>query len=233
MVAELGGIDSDVVRQEIYGEFLDTTSNVLFNLALIENAFSTQMSNEKASIVWGLDVAREGDDESVLCIRQGYGVTNFYTFRLDSVTALAREIFGIYERSEEKPDAIFIDSVGVGAGVFDTLVDFGLRGIVREAKFSYKATNEKLYANKRAEAYFTLKEKFRLLSIVPNDKLKKQLSTISFYYDKKERYLLLPKENIKKEFGFSPDLADALALTFFDPLPAKINTINYDDGGVW
>ncbi len=233
MVAELGGIDSDVVRQEIYGEFLDTTSNVLFNLALIENAFSTQMPNEKASIVWGLDVAREGDDESVLCIRRGYGVTNFYTFRLDSVTALAREIFGIYERSEEKPDAIFIDSVGVGAGVFDTLVDFGLRGIVREAKFSYKATNEKLYANKRAEAYFTLKEKFRLLSIVPNDKLKKQLSTISFYYDKKERYLLLPKENIKKEFGFSPDLADALALTFFDPLPAKINRVNYDDGGVW
>jgi len=54
-----------------------------------------------------------------------------------------------------------------------------------------------------------------------------------FYYDKKERYLLLPKENIKKEFGFSPDLADALALTFFDPLPAKINTINYDDGGAW
>ena len=120
MVAELGGIDSDVVRQEIYGEFLDTTSNVLFNLALIENAFSTQMSNEKASIVWGLDVAREGDDESVLCIRQGYGVTNFYTFRLDSVTALAREIFGIYERSEDKPDAIFIDSVGVGAGVLQT-----------------------------------------------------------------------------------------------------------------
>lgn len=54
MVAELGGIDSDVVRQEIYGEFLDTTSNVLFNLALIENAFNTQMPNEKVSIIWGV-----------------------------------------------------------------------------------------------------------------------------------------------------------------------------------
>lgn len=67
LVAELGGVGSDVVRQEIYGEFLDTLANNLFTLSMIENSFSTSYEYDSFSeCVWGLDVARDGDDESVL-----------------------------------------------------------------------------------------------------------------------------------------------------------------------
>ena len=71
LIAELGGAGSDVVRQEIYGEFLDTTTNALFPLSMIENSFSAAWDfNSKALGIWGLDVARDGDDESVLCQRE-------------------------------------------------------------------------------------------------------------------------------------------------------------------
>ena len=233
LVADLGGIDSDVARQEIFGEFLDTTSNALFNLSLIENAFLKEQFINNDDVIFGLDVAREGDDFSVLCIRKGYNVLDFHRYQIPDTTQLAREIFGVYQRSDIKPVAIFVDSVGVGAGVYDRLREFGLGAVVREAKGSFKATQENRYANKRAEMYFTLRDKFKLLAIKPNDMLKKQLQAISFFFDKKERYLLMPKESIKKEFGFSPDFADALAMTFFDTLIPKNDVDMYEEGDIW
>ena len=47
---------------------------------------------------------------------------------------------------------------------------------------------------------------------------------IEYEYDSKERYLILPKDVIKKEYGVSPDYADALALTFFDKITPKFKT---------
>lgn len=235
LVLELGGADSDVARQEIFGEFLDTTSNGIFSFAMIESAINkANLYEPNAKMIWGLDVAREGDDESVLCVRNGYNVQEFKSYRINSVTELARAIYGEYERAEIKPVAIFIDSVGVGAGAYDALCDLGLRGVVREAKGSFKATDEKKYANKRAEMFFRLKDKFTLLSLPNNEKLKKQLQMISFTFDKQERYLIVPKEIIKKEFGVSPDYADSLALTFFDEVFVNQNLdFNRENYGFW
>ena len=169
-------------------------------------------------------MARDGDDESVLCQREGYRVKSFEGFRIASVTGLAREIYGRYERAQNKPEVIFIDTIGVGAGVYDTLCDLGLRSVVREAKASFKATDERRYANKRAEMYFSLRDAFSLLSMDANEKIKRQLQMIEYEYDSKERYLILPKDAIKKEYGVSPDYADALALTFFDKIAPKFKT---------
>lgn len=235
LVLELGGADSDVARQEIFGEFLDTTSNGIFSFAMIESAINkANLYEPNAKMIWGLDVAREGDDESVLCVRNGYNVQEFKSYRINSVTELARAIYGEYERAEIKPAAIFIDSVGVGAGAYDALCDLGLRGVVREAKGSFKATDEKKYANKRAEMFFRLRDKFSLLSLPNNEKLKKQLQMISFTFDRQERYLIVPKEIIKKEFGVSPDYADSLALTFFDEVFVNQNLDFYQENyGFW
>ncbi|AQW83003.1 terminase large subunit domain-containing protein [Campylobacter pinnipediorum] len=235
LIAELGGADSDVVKQEIYGEFLDSTTNKLFSLSMIENAFLKPMRFEPNTIeVWGLDVARDGDDESVLCKRDGECVKEFKSYHITSTTELAREILREYEMSEKKPEVIFIDTVGVGAGTYDRLVEYGLRGICREAKASYKATDEKRYANKRAEMYFRLKDKIPLLAITPNEKIKRQLQMIEFLYDTKERYLLAPKDAIKKEFGVSPDYADSLALTYFDNVyPRKEQEMDFYNENVW
>lgn len=230
LVAELGGVGSDVVRQEIYGEFLDTLTNNLFTLSMIENSFNTSYEYDSFSeCVWGLDVARDGDDESVLCVREGYRIKSFEAFRLKSTSELARAIYARYENAQIKPDVIFIDTIGIGAGVYDTLCDLNLKSVVREAKASFKASDERQYANKRAEMFFTLKNKFHLLSMPPNEKIKKQLTMIEFAYDNKGRYIIIPKETIKKNYGISPDHADALALTFFDLLGNKISQNRWDD----
>ena len=226
------GEDSDFFRVRVKGEFPSQSENQLISRELAEAARRRVLetrSYEFAPVIIGVDPAWTGEDMLAVVLRQGlYSKVLETTPRNDNDMEVARRI--MHYQDDYRADAVHID-MGYGTGIYSAGKDSG-RGNWRLVSFAERSDAPQ-YANKRAEAYFTLKEKFRLLSIVPNDKLKKQLSTISFYYDKKERYLLLPKENIKKEFGFSPDLADALALTFFDPLPAKINTINYDDGGVW
>lgn len=218
LVDELGGLGCEAVRQEIYGEFLDISSNQLFGLSAIESAFARSGAGYEpdAPEIWGLDVAREGEDKSVLAKRTGLNVYEFKSYAGLSTTELSREIYGEYLRSPNKPRLIFVDSVGIGAGVYDNLISFGLKGVAREAKSSFKALDESRYKNKRAEMYFNLSKVFARLGIVQNEALKRELQFIEYGYDNKERYIIAPKEQIKKNYGASPDFADALALTFYE-----------------
>lgn len=226
LIDELGGQSSNVVRQEIYGEFLDGTSNKLFGVNMIELAFRRERYFSPDDVrVWGVDVAREGDDKSVLVKRSGFNIDEIIKRSNLSTSELARFVYKEYLSANIKPDVIFIDSVGIGAGVFDTLIDLGLRGVVRQAKSSFVADDENKYANKRAEMYFNLANSLNKLSIKPDESLKRELSAIEFGFDNKERYFLLPKKDIKKTLGFSPDTADALALCFYE----KINKIAFDE----
>ncbi|MBR4140552.1 MAG: hypothetical protein IKR42_02095, partial [Campylobacter sp.] len=162
LIDEMGGENSPVVKQEIYGEFVDNATNLILSISELERAFNKP--NLEADInaveVWACDIARFGDDFSVLAKRSGNNVYSFAKFSGLATTQTAEKIFSEYIRSEKKPQRIFIDSTGVGAGVFDILSDKGLP--VSEAMMSAKAINE-IYVNKRAEMYFNLKEKMPFL----------------------------------------------------------------------
>lgn len=215
LIDELGGVQNDVVKQEIFGEFLDTTSNLLFSMKLIDDAMARVQSDDSGAVIWGLDVARYGDDRSVLVVREGNYVKKIESFNKLSLSALRAEIYQRYLNTEAKPDVIFVDAIGVGAGVCDELQHYIGGGIVREAIGSAKA-NDRRYENKRAEMYFNLEKALKYLKITPHEQLKQDLAMLSYKFSSAGKYIISSKDEIKKVYGRSPDFADALAMTYYD-----------------
>ena len=163
---------------------------------------------------FGVDVARFGDDDSVVVIRNG-GRTRFLTYRKNDTQELADEVANLFY--QEYPQKIKIDAVGVGAGVVDALNRKNLPCEIVEVNESMKATDEKQYFNARAEMYFQLREQIMAgKASIPDDEELKQEIFHTHYKHNKDRIQIESKEQIKKAIKHSPDRLDALALAFYD-----------------
>lgn len=175
-------------------------------------------SNDFAPRILGVDPARFGDDRSVIFRRQGLVAYPPLVYRGIDNMALAGRVAAEIERW--KPDAVFIDA-GAGAGVIDRLRQLGHDVI--EVNFGGKA-NDVRYANKRAEMWHEMAEWVRSGGLIPNENaLKLELATPTYKYDAANRIVLESKDEIKKRLpdAGSPDLADALALTFAQPVAPR------------
>lgn len=160
--------------------------------------------------ILGVDPARFGDDRSVIFPRQGLQAFEPLVFRgLDNMELAARVAAKI---DSWQPDAVFIDA-GNGSGVIDRLRQLGHDVI--EVNFGGKPNNEH-YTNKRAEIWFELRDWLRAGGALPNTTpaLRQDLGAPVYWYDARNKLVLEPKEDIKARGLLSPDLGDALALTF-------------------
>lgn len=126
-------------------------------------------------------------------------------------------------RDKFKQEIDFVDaSGGWGSGVISHLNAAHIStGTVQGVQFAGKAISESYY-NKRAEMWFEMAEWVKNGGRLPNmPELAKELCAPT-YTLKNGRFLLEPKDQIKQRLGFSPDLADSLALTFALPdMPAS------------
>lgn len=176
--------------------------------------------------ILGVDPARFGDDRSVIFKRQGLQAFTPLVYRgIDNMDLAARVAAQI---EQWVPDAVFIDS-GAGAGVIDRLRQLGYD--VTEVPFGGKATMPNLFVNRRAEMWWGMKEWLDLGGAIPNDNaLKQELATPIYWFDSAGRKVLEPKDEIKKRLqgGGSPDMADALALTFAYPVKKRPMIDIYD-----
>jgi len=185
-----------------------------------------------APIVLGVDVARYGGDRSVIFRRQGLIAFNPIIFnQIDNMTLAGRVA---KEIEEHKPDAVFIDA-GRGEGVIDRLRQLGYQ--IQDVNFGGRPQNDK-YQNKRAEMWCDMAEWIKTRGCIPynNDLLRDLASPTYQFSNASNKFALESKELIKARGGRSPDLADALALTFAFPaskkqismLPGQNKTRSYD-----
>jgi hypothetical protein len=171
-------------------------------------------------LVIGVDPARFGDDRSVIVLRQGLRMEPPMVFTGIDNMSLAAAVANVIE--DRDPDAVFIDS-GAGAGVIDRLRQLGYDVI--EVPFGGKASNPNLFVNKRAEMWWGVKEWIDMGGVLPNrTDLLTELSTPTYWYDAVGKRCLESKDEIKKRLqgGGSPDIADALALTFAYPVAKQL-----------
>ncbi len=170
-------------------------------------------------LIIGLDVARFGDDKSVFCFRRGRVCSEFMSFaKLDNVAVANQATRYIREYN---PMRVFIDAGGVGGGVVDILLDRGFKKIVRPVMFGAKAVADDRYHNRRAEMWDELRiwlQQEACVKIPYNERLLAELCAVNKKYDSRGRLQLEEKDEIKKRLGHSPDFADALALTFAEPV---------------
>ena len=171
-------------------------------------------------IILGIDPARFGDDRSVVFRRQGKQAFKPVVYRGIDNMELAARVANLIE--EHKPDAVFCDA-GAGSGVIDRLRQLSYDVI--EVPFGGKATKPMQYINRRSEMWWLMKQWIEEGGAIPNDvALKQELATPIYWYDNVGRRVLESKDQIKKRLqgAGSPDLADALALTFALPVAKRV-----------
>ena len=216
-------------RQELECDFQASCDNALITLDVLYKARGKHIPEEDyryAPLIFGVDVARYGGDACVIQKRKGLAAFPYWRRTgIDNMT-----FAGFLHRmiAEEKPDAVFIDS-GRGEGVIDRLRQLGDSPI--EVAFGGKAYDATVngYANRRAEMWDNMRKWLQNGGAIPNDpELVKELAAPTYIYDGQSRLKLETKETIRERVGFSPDRADALALTFAEPVVSAADREVYE-----
>lgn len=208
-------------RQEMECDFNASCDNTLITLDVIYKAKGKHIREEDyshAPLVFGVDVARFGGDACVIQARRGLAA--FTAQRIVGIDNMAFASLLHRRIVAEKPDAVFIDA-GRGEGVIDRLRQLG--DTVIEVPFGGQALDHTVngYANRRAEMWDNMRKWLQNGGAIPDDyELTKELAAVTYTYDGQSRLKLESKEVIRERVGFSPDRADALALTFAEPVVA-------------
>jgi hypothetical protein len=123
--------------------------------------------------------------------------------------------------SQQRVEVIFVDGGGVGGGVVDMLRKHNLP--VEDVQFGGRADrgDQVKYANKRAEMWGNLRDGLRYLAIPPSSELRDQLISPQYDYNLRGELQLEKKSDMKKRELASPDISDALALTYARPVFAR------------
>jgi hypothetical protein len=213
------GEDSDFFRVRVKGEFPRAGSLQFISLDLYDdNRLREVYVGPTEPLVYGLDVARFGDDLTVLWKRRGRdheAYPHLAWAELDTMQVAARVAAEI---DRERPDAVFIDGTGVGAGVIDRLRTLGYDVI--EINNASKATLPG-YANMRAQSWARMRDALKDGVRLPDhDDLRNDLIGVEYGYNAREQIQLERKEDMKKRGLASPDRADAMALTYAMPVAA-------------
>jgi hypothetical protein len=222
------GEDSDAYRVRVLGEFPRQNADALFSQELIYAAQSLDSYSDEGADIWALDVARYGDDKSVLCKRRDRNIYALDKRRSMDTQELAGWLAHEYREATNKPQAIYIDVIGVGAGVYDRALALNLP--VFEANVSIRADDDQTYFNKRSEIFHRLRDALKNgTRLINDDELTGDLTAIAYVF-KSGKAALEEKSETKKKLGRSPDSADAVALTYFSAfMGAARENYNYDD----
>ncbi|MCD7712471.1 MAG: terminase [Firmicutes bacterium] len=222
--AELG---SDAYAREFLCDFNVAAASALIPLASIQEAMEREYPEsvwKDSPLIMGVDVGRSNDN-SVITFRQGLVVLPQLVYKGLSLTDLCGCIVALYE--EKKPAALFVDAIGIGAGVVDRLRELGIP--VTDALASARATKMDKFVNRRAESYVELAGWIKAGGKLPDDSLlAEELAAQEYEFTSAGKMFLLKKDRIKEKLGRSPDRADSLALCWFNAAP--ITTEEYHAG---
>ncbi len=222
------GEDSDFVRIRVRGVFPRSGTIQFIGSDLVRAAAQRDVSVYVFdSLCIGVDVARFGDDESVIYFRKGRDGRSIPPVRLRGVDTMTLASRVAESYLHHRADAVFVDGGGVGGGVVDRLRQ--LRVPVIEVQFGAKSDNNFgsvesgiQYANKRAEIWGSTKEWLTVGAIPDLPDLVAGLTAPEYGFKPTGEILLESKDAMRKRGVSSPDLADALALTFAYPVVPKL-----------
>jgi len=215
------GYDSDFVKVNILGQFPSQQANKLIgpdqaleaSMRKIDDSFMFEAK------IYGIDVARYGDNASVLMKRQGNMTWKPRIWREINHMVLADQIAAEYEA--DRPAAVFIDKGPIGVGMIDRLAQLGVPTIAID--FGGTPMDEK-FKDRRSEMYWKMSQWLKNGGVIPDDAgLRSELAAPNFSWTATSRitkFKLESKEEMRKRGVSSPDMADALALTFAAPVVA-------------
>lgn len=208
------GQDSNIFRVRVLGEFPKSDDDAVIPLEWVEASIGREVKTIKGPEVWGLDVARFGDDRTALAKRQMNALLGpIQTRRNLDTMQVAGWVLREYEDAETKPESIYVDVIGIGAGVVDRLKEHGLP--VRGINVAERPADSDRYMRYRDELWFKGREWFedRDCTMPDDQDLAGELTTVSYEITPTGKIQVASKEKMKRDGRPSPDLADAFLLT--------------------
>lgn len=207
------GEESPLWYSRVLGEFPPAAEDQLIPLSLVEAAVRREIAvPDGSAYIVGCDVARFGDDETVICTRQGDVALTVQGFwHQDTMVTAGRLIRELEARDAQ---GAWLETVGVGAGVYDRLREQGYP--VGRVDVEGKPYNDTKFRNRRAELWWQVRDRFEEGRIkIPNDDiLIAQLASLKYKITSSGLIQIESKEDMKKRGLKSPDRADALMLAF-------------------
>jgi hypothetical protein len=217
-----------VFEGRVLGQFPTQASEQVIPRGWLTNCTSIVQPAD-APVEIGCDVARHGADRTTIAVRHGSALITLRELRQMDVDVVAGALVNMAQQAgkdfqvEARTIPIKIDVTGgLGVGPSVMVRNAGYNAV--EVNSSKSASSKSTYPNVRSELWFTLREYARErkldLSLLPKrerDALLRELSTPKWAPDSKGRKVVEPKDAIKKRLGESPDLGDAVCLSFHSP----------------
>ena len=206
------GRDNPWVLVNVFGTFPPNSLNTLLGVDEVNQAMQRDVEESQDRICrkLGVDVARFGDDRTIIFPRQGLVAIKPIEMRNARTNEIAARVSQI--KAKWDADGVYIDDTGgYGGGVCDSLLQSGYAP--HPINVAGKAQDPR-YANRRAEMWFRMAEWIRAGGALPNiPEIVGELTTPTYTFSN-GKFQIEPKDQIKGRLGRSPDLADALSFTF-------------------
>lgn len=199
---------SNLYRQQVLGEIFDTdvASQIIFR-----NQFPNLKLNSDSTTYLGIDCSGLGTDADMFTVIDKYGMVDNDTVTVADTFTKSNIASRLYDN--HKCTSCYLDGTGgYGQGLYDLLIAKKYK--VSQINFAQKAYNPDLYPNARTEMYLELARAVKNGFYV-NDVVKEELLAQAVTINSKGQQALVPKEEVKKILGHSPDLCDSVALAVY------------------
>lgn len=217
------GVDSNVFRIRVAGEPPLEDARTLIPLFWAEQCIGKHIEvSDDEPIYLGVDVARYGEDKSVILPRHGLRILPWLQFQGMNTSTLAQHVQQTYE--DTNAEGCTVDVIGVGAGVADMLRKNRMPGLF-DVNASWSSGQPDKYALLRDELWWRVRDKcmYGYYSFpdekVPGDtlslgqELANELSSPFYEFNRNGAIKVEGKKEMKKRGIASPNIADALCLT--------------------
>ncbi|MBF0589025.1 MAG: terminase [Magnetococcales bacterium] len=211
------GLQSDFVKVRVLGQFPSASSCQFISGDTVERASRRQASFGLSDpLIYGVDPARFGDDQSVIYRRRGRDGRHYPMMKYRGIDTMELAARVAELARKDLPDAIFVDGGGVGGGVCDRLQQLLVPDVV-EVNFGARGDSD--HANMRAVMWGGMRAWLEHNGTLPDDQeLIDDLISVEYGFTADNKIQLEKKEAMKKRGLSSPDCGDALALTFAFPV---------------
>tara|TARA_R110000744_G_scaffold167530_1_gene285004 strand:+ start:1032 stop:2546 length:1515 start_codon:yes stop_codon:yes gene_type:complete len=219
-IARSYGESSDQYHVKVLGEFPSKDEEALIAKPLITAAFDRDIACTGTELIWGVDVGR-GGDTSDMCARKGNWAWGFKSQNYSDTMQTTGWVKAEWDllQPQDRPTAIHVDSIGIGAGVADRLRELGLPAI--DINVSESAAMKAIYLRLRDEMWWKCKSwlesmnvSIRDLEILQQDQLELELSTPLALFTSTGKNGVETKKQMRQRGYKSPNMADALCMTF-------------------
>lgn len=213
------GPASPMYVARVLGNFPEVGDNTLIPLSWVEMAIERwHDADEGEPREMGCDIARFGEDESVIAYRAGQKVVRLDVWRKQDIMETTGRIK--IGRAAFHAVSIKVDAIGYGAGVVDRLKEQNEPAIGIEV--SRAPSEPEQYADLTSELWWNLREMLNPnlaanphpVSLPPDDELLGQLTSRRYTYTSRGQVKVESKDDMKKRGLPSPDRADAVVLSF-------------------